>query len=155
MPLPQNDEQLDQPLHGPYAHGGGSDTAGVGAIERLQNAVGGGEFTVRSLHEEQLVGQASRMAAAETPAHPEHADGERRCPVPIGRYLKTRLTETFPALPSDLIWPSAFAVGMRRKVVQKFSAIPIRACMRACVCIRAPVRTYMRERREVWCLCTA
>ena len=33
----------------------------------------------------------------------EHAHGERRGPVPISRYQKTRLTETFPTLPSDSI----------------------------------------------------
>ena len=37
----------------------------------------------------------------------------------IGRYLKTRLAETFPTLPSESIQPSAFAVGMLRDVVEK------------------------------------
>ena len=31
----------------------------------------------------------------------EHADGERLGPVPICKYLKTRLTETFLTLPFD------------------------------------------------------
>ena len=44
----------------------------------------------------------------------EHADGERRRPVSIGRYLKTRLTETFPMPPFDSIHPSAFAVVPRK-----------------------------------------
>ena len=33
----------------------------------------------------------------------------------IQTYPETRLVETFPVLPSDSIWPAAFAVGMRRK----------------------------------------
>ena len=45
------------------------------------------------------------------------ADDGRRGPVSIGGYLKTRLAETFPGLPSDSIQPSAFAVGMPRTVV--------------------------------------
>ena len=43
--------------------------------------------------------------------------------MPIGRYLKARLTETFPTPPSDSIWRSAFAVGMRREVVKNRSVL--------------------------------
>ena len=42
--------------------------------------------------------------------------------LPIRRYLETRLAETFPTPPSDSIYPSAFAVGMRRKVAENRSA---------------------------------
>ena len=37
------------------------------------------------------------------PCVSEHADGERRGPVSIWRYLKTRLSGTFPVPPSDPI----------------------------------------------------
>ena len=43
----------------------------------------------------------------------EHADGKRRGPMSISEYLKTRLAETVPMLPSDPTKPpSALAVGM-------------------------------------------
>ena len=61
-----------------------------------------------------------------------HADGERRGPVPIRRYLRTCLAQTFPMRPSDSISPSAFAVGMPRKEVKNRPALwPSRRSTRA------------------------
>ena len=42
--------------------------------------------------------------------------------MPICRYLKMHLAETFPMPPSDPFQPSAFAVGMRRNVAKNRSA---------------------------------
>ena len=49
------------------------------------------------------VGQAPTPSRFFKKSLSEHADGERRGPVPFGRHLKTRLSETFPTLPSDSI----------------------------------------------------
>ena len=44
-----------------------------------------------------------RLVKAMSMAMSEHADGDRRGPVSARSYLKTRLTETIPMLPSDSI----------------------------------------------------
>ena len=53
----------------------------------------------------------------------EHADAQRRGAVSIRRHVRTCLTETFPMPPSDLIQPSVFAVGVRRKVAKNRSSL--------------------------------
>ena len=73
----------------------------------------------------------------------EHADGEHRGPKPTRRYLKPRLGETFPMLPAVLIQPSAFAVGMRRKVVKKLGARTRRTSLSASP-TACPLRVYGR-----------
>ena len=73
------------------------------------------EAEVARLAEEVQVGLTDALFLLHTS---EHGDGERRGLVSIQACLKTRLTEPSPMFP-DPVWPSALAVGMRRKVAKK------------------------------------